>query len=567
MDQDVLDGGDETETRLRDFAVYTKDTAFSIEMMEECCQLVRIFGDTLRSSFFRGSIDELVIVFHLFDQIHFTFFFEAGEIDAGELGIPGDLGFLRLTEEAVNAGIRILDVIDRVIAGLFLGQVDIEVHLGVQCAGTEEIACCIGADFFHQLAQRYGLSGTLGHFDRLSVAEKCHHLEQHDFEIIRVVAQKFHGCLQTDDVAMVIRSPDINELVVAAADLISYIGDIRAEIGRHAIRADNHAVLVIAVLCGAKPESAVLLVHIVFVLQDFERFIHLIRIERSFGEPIVEVDVEFLQILLEVCELFLKAELFEDLQTFFLIHIEVLLAILSQDILRCIDDILSMVAVFRDLGIQTAELEIACIDGFRQMIDLVAGIIHIVFRQYIIAGRAQQIHHRRAIGSASGVSDMEKAGRICRDILNKDAVFFIFRQIPVGRASLQDLLQFAVHCICGKVEIDETGTRDLRPSDQRCVQMLHDGFCDHARCFVRCSRPLHSRIGGIITKFLGFRHFQTLYSRVIALRQFTGSDSCLFRFLNDFFQFFSDFHESSGSSRTSTIISFKWLNRPFSSTS
>ena len=110
MDQDVLDGGDEPEARLRDFAVYTKDTAFSIEMMEECCQLVRIFGDTLRSSFFRGSIDELVIVFHLFDQIHFTFFFEAGEIDAGELGIPGDLGFLRLTEEAVNAGIRILDV-------------------------------------------------------------------------------------------------------------------------------------------------------------------------------------------------------------------------------------------------------------------------------------------------------------------------------------------------------------------------------------------------------------------------------------------------------------------------
>ncbi len=72
-----------------------------------------------------------------------------------------------------------------------------------------------------------------------------------------------------------------------------------------------------------------------------------------------------------------------------------------------------MVTVFRDLGIQTAKLEIACIDGFRQMIDLVAGIIHIVFRQYIIAGRAQQIHHRRAIGSASGVSDVEKAGRIC----------------------------------------------------------------------------------------------------------------------------------------------------------
>lgn len=229
---------------------------------------------------------------------------------------------------------------------------------------------------------------------------------------------------------MVVSAPDIDELVVATADLISYIGDIGAEIGRHAIRADDHAVLVIAVLCGAEPESAVLLVHIVFVLQDFKRFIHLIRIERSFGEPVVEVDMEFVKVFLEVCELFLKTELFEDFQTFFLIHIEVLLAILGKDILRCIDDVLSMIAVFRDLSVETAELEIAGIDGFCQMIDLVAGIIHIVFRQYIIAGCAQQIHHRRTIGSASGVSDMEKASRIRRDILDKDAVFLIFGRSP-----------------------------------------------------------------------------------------------------------------------------------------
>ena len=131
MHQDVLDGGDEAQARPGGLAVYAEDAAFSIKMMEEGCELVGVFRDALGCSFFRSAVDELVVVFHLFDEIELTLFGELGEVCAFEGAIPCHAGFFGLVEEAVDAGVGVLDVVHRVVAGLFLCQVDVEVHLGV----------------------------------------------------------------------------------------------------------------------------------------------------------------------------------------------------------------------------------------------------------------------------------------------------------------------------------------------------------------------------------------------------------------------------------------------------
>ena len=557
MHQDVLDGGDEAQACPGGLAVYAEDAAFSIEMMEEGCELVGVFRDALGCSFFRGAVDELVVVFHLFDEIELTLFGELGEVCAFEGAIPCHAGFFGLVEEAVDAGVGVLDVVHRVVAGLFLCQVDVEVHLGVQGAGAEEISGCVGADFFHQFAEGDGLAGTLGHFHLFAVPEEGDHLEEHDFEIVGVVAQEFHGGLQTDDVAVVVSAPDVDEFVVAAANFISYIGDVGAEIGGHAIGTDDHAVFVVAVLGGAEPQGAVLFVHVVFVFEDFQRCVHFGGVQGFLREPVVEVHVEIVEVFLEIRQFFLEAPFFENLEALFLVHVQVFLPVFGKDFLGGLDDVLALVAALRDFCVQAAELQVAGVDGFGQVVDLISRIVDVVFRPHVVAGSAEQVDHRRAEGCATSVADVEKAGGVGGNVLHQDAVFFIFRQVAVGGAYLQDIFQFAVHGVRGQVEIDEAGAGDFRLGNQRGVDVLHDGFCDHAGRFVCYLRPLHGCIGGVITEFFGFRYFQALHRGIVAFRQFAGGNGCVFRLCNDFFQFVSDFHECSESSRSSIIISFK----------
>ena len=236
-------------------------------MMEEGCQFVSILGYALRCSFNGCARQKLVVVFHFLDEIEFAFFLEVGEIGACEGRIPFHACFFRLIEEAVDAGMGVLDVVDRVVAGLFLGKIDVKVHLGVECSCAEEIACCVGADFVHQFTQGDCLAGTLAHLDWLSVAEEGNHLEEHDFKIIGVVSEEFHSRLQADDISVVVSAPDVDEFVVSSFDLVSNVCDVGAEVGRHAVGTDDDSVLVIAVLCGTEPEGAVFFVKVVFILQ------------------------------------------------------------------------------------------------------------------------------------------------------------------------------------------------------------------------------------------------------------------------------------------------------------
>lgn len=119
----------------------------------------------------------------------------------------------------MDTGIGILDIVNRIVAGLLFRQVNIEVHLAVQCAAAEEIPRRIASHFVHQLTERNRLSCALRHFHRLPVTKKCHHLEKHDFKIFRIVAEELHGGMDTDDVSVVVCAPDINQLIVAPFSL------------------------------------------------------------------------------------------------------------------------------------------------------------------------------------------------------------------------------------------------------------------------------------------------------------------------------------------------------------
>ena len=274
-----------------------------------------------------------------------------------------------------------------------------------------------------------------------------------------------------------------------------------------------------------------------------------------------------MEVLAEGVEFFVEADVLECQEAFFIAHVQVFLAVSFKDSLGCFDDVLSMVAVFRDFCVVAAELEVSGIDGFSEMVDLVACVVDVVFGIDVIAGSAEQVHHSGTVCCASGMADVKRACRVGGNVFHEDSVLLVFRKVPVGRACLQDFFQFGIDGVCCQEEIDEPCACDIHLGNKGRVDMFHDHFRDLARRSVRCFCPAHGSIGGIIAEFLGLRDFQTLHGGVFPFRQLACRNGGVLCFFNDFLQLFSDFHEYSGSSRTSITTSFKWLNSPLSSTS
>ena len=73
------------------------------------------------------------------------------------------------------------------------------------------------------------------------------------------------------DRPVVIRAPDVDQVVEAAAELLGDVADVGGEVGRLAVRADDDPVLVVAERRRAEPQRAVLLVDVAAVAQPLDR--------------------------------------------------------------------------------------------------------------------------------------------------------------------------------------------------------------------------------------------------------------------------------------------------------
>lgn len=91
------------------------------KMMEKPCQLISIFRYPLGCSFCRCAVNEHMIVFHFLDEIQFTFFNKFCKICLFPVA-PLYARFFCLGKKAVDTGIGILDIVNRVVAGLLFAR-------------------------------------------------------------------------------------------------------------------------------------------------------------------------------------------------------------------------------------------------------------------------------------------------------------------------------------------------------------------------------------------------------------------------------------------------------------
>ncbi len=220
---------------------------------------------------------------------------------------------------------RVLHVVDRVFVVLFECQIDIEHEFRIGLARHQEKAhgvasaaqqlgrlraVVIGARAvigrigqaarpFDQVAHGDVAAGALGNLHLLAVAHHGHHLVQHVVGIADRNAdpQALQTGAHARDGAVVVGTLDVDHLGIAALPFGHVVGDVGHEIGVRAVGFTHHAILVVAVVGGAQPQRAVLLVGTAGRDQGRDSALDAtFRIERRLQVIAIEFDAEGLQV-------------------------------------------------------------------------------------------------------------------------------------------------------------------------------------------------------------------------------------------------------------------------------
>ena len=223
--------------------------------------------------------------------------------------VPCQAFFRQLAHHAANAGVGILNVIDRIVAGLGLGQVQVEVHVLFALAHHVEETCGVVAHFPAQLAQGDELPGTGGHGDLLPAPPETGELYQQHVQALGIVAQGRQCRLDPRHVAVVIGTPDVDDALEAPFHLVHVIGDVVGEVGGLAVVADYHPVFFVAELGGAEPPGAVPFVEIAALFEALDGTADQAAFHQAaFRIPFLVDDAEFLQVFADVVENGLQPE-------------------------------------------------------------------------------------------------------------------------------------------------------------------------------------------------------------------------------------------------------------------
>ena len=139
---------------------------------------------------------------------------------------------------------RVLDVVDGVLAVLAHGEAEVEFHLRVGLS-IEEVTAGVDGNFVEQVRERNGLARALGHTHDLAIAHELDELHQHDVETVRAVeAQRVHRTLHAGHVAVMVGAPDVDDLVeMTNGELVAVIGNVAGKVGVEAVGAAQNVVL------------------------------------------------------------------------------------------------------------------------------------------------------------------------------------------------------------------------------------------------------------------------------------------------------------------------------------
>ena len=337
---------------------------------------------------------------------------------------------------------------------------------------------------------------------------------------------------------MVIRAPDVDEAAVPAPVFIIVVGNIRCEIGRDTVVAENDAILVVAVVRRAQPDRSVLLICRAAFEEHVHNAPHSFGMQRALAVPAIERHAEIRKILLKCRELLTIRDILKQLQTVLLGKGKILVPVTVDDALRRLHNIRPVVAVLGELHGLSQQFQIARIHRHGKQIHLIARIVDIVLAVHGITRRAQEFHKCRADCCPAPVPDVQRPCRIRTDILYLDARRAVGRQcaefLPRRKHSAQCVRKHSLF----EVEIEEAGTCDLRMIEPIAREAIPNRRSNLLRGLTKDTRRLHGKVRRKVAQFLfrglfqkNRRQCRALGQNALRCSRFHGSYECLFNLL------------------------------------
>ena len=217
---------------------------------------------------------------------------------------------------------------------------------------------------------------------------------------------------------MMVRSPDIDHAIKPTAILIVMIGDVRSEVGQRAIGLAQDAILVVTKIRRTEPQGSVLFKGKASLLQALKGFFNSSALhKRTLGEPHLMLNPEFPQVFLDAVEdglhtvgktPVLPFRIGKGGQPWIFVH----------HLARNINDIGPSIVIFRPFHSYSGKFLGTQPNGKAKEPHLAASVVDIVFRRDVITGKTEDARQGIAHRRAPAMTDMERAGGVCRNVLH-----------------------------------------------------------------------------------------------------------------------------------------------------
>ena len=306
---------------------------------------------------------------------------------------------------------RILHIIDRVIAALLHQQIKIDINCAVYRVADQFVTCRIHTHSLYKVFKGDDITGALRHTHVFAVLDKVHQLPNHDLNLLGPVPQDLSDSLESSHVAAMVCTKHIDgyvRRVLRTGHFIAEIRNISSNIGVITIRFNDHPVFIIAVIGGAHPPRALGFKKLTILFHLLNDAVGLARFKyRVFVEEDIKVGTETVQRLFNLCEHKLGSDFTENFCGVF--GVERVWA-LGENLIFDIGNIGARIAVFR------GRLSLGCSKKrVYEPINLSAVIVEVVFAHHICALGFEDIGERIAHGRPAGSTQVDGAGGVSRD--------------------------------------------------------------------------------------------------------------------------------------------------------
>ena len=241
------------------------------------------------------------------------------------------------------------------------------------------------------------------------------------------------------DVAVMIGTPHVHEVVEAALELVDQVGTVGAEVRVQPVRSQERAVLVVAVVRRAEPDGALGLEDGAGSAHPLDRGLDLTAFgERALGQVRVEPHVESLQRALDLGQDAPRPLLAHALEALRRGELRKTGALLVEDLPRQVRQVRAVVAVLRHLRVAPEQLQVARLDGGAEPVHLPPGVVEVVLALHDPPGSFEQARERVTEGGVARVSYVERTRGVRAHELDLDSAPVWLRP-PVALPGPRDL--------------------------------------------------------------------------------------------------------------------------------